>query len=95
MEIQQQESGSHGRFFTEGNTKQGGELVYTVYGNTMLIEHTEVAAVLQGKGVGKQLVAAAVDFARKNKMKIVPACSFAKSVFSRTPEYQDVLEEED
>jgi predicted GNAT family acetyltransferase len=95
MEIHQRESGSQGIFFTEENNKQAGELVYKVYGNTMLIEHTEVPAVLRGKGVGKQLVAAAVNFARKNKMKIVPACSFAKSVFSRVPEYQDVLEEDD
>ena len=57
----------------------------------LIIDHTEVSDVLRGKNVGKQLVAAAVDYARKNNIKILPLCPFAKSVFERVKEYSDVL----
>ena len=57
----------------------------------MIIEHTEVDDSLAGKGVGKQLVSTAVDFARTNNIKIIPLCPFAKSVFDRVKEWQDVL----
>ena len=57
----------------------------------IIISHTEVSDVLKGKNAGKQLVAAAVDYARKNKIKIVPLCPFARSVFDKVKEYSDVL----
>ena len=68
------------------------ELVYSKSAdNKMIIEHTEVDDSLSGKGVGLDLVTTAVDYARKQQMKIVPLCSFARSVFKRTPEWADVL----
>jgi len=58
----------------------------------MIIEHTEVDDSLEGKGVGKQLVTTAVEYARTHQIKIIPLCPFAKSVFDKTPAWQDVLE---
>ncbi len=43
----------------------------------MIIEHTEVDESLEGKGVGKQLVHTAVEYARTHNIKIstaVPLC---------------------
>jgi len=57
----------------------------------MIISHTDVSDVLRGKNAGKQLVAAGVDYARKNNIKIIPLCPFARSVFDRVKEYADVL----
>jgi uncharacterized protein len=34
---------------------------------------------------------AAVELARKNSVKIIPLCPFAKSVFDKTPEIRDTL----
>ena len=68
------------------------EMVYTMPSpDKMIIEHTEVDDSLAGKGVGKQLVSTAVDYARTNNIKIIPLCPFAKSVFDRVKEWQDVL----
>lgn len=68
------------------------EMVYTMPSpDKMIIEHTEVDDSLAGKGVGKQLVQTAVDFARTNNIKIIPLCPFAKSVFDRVSEWGDVL----
>jgi len=50
-----------------------------------------VSEALRGKSAGKQLVAAAVEYARANQLKIIPLCPFAKAVFDKTPTFQDVL----
>lgn len=50
-----------------------------------------MAKSLAGKGVGKELVLAAVQFARREKARIIPICSYAKKVLERTDEYADVL----
>lgn len=57
----------------------------------IIIEHTAVSDKLRGKGAGKKMVEAAVDFAREGGIKIVPLCPFAKSVFEKVPAYSDVL----
>ena len=68
------------------------EMVYTLSApDRMIIEHTEVDASLEGRGIGKQLVETAVMYARTHNLKIVPLCPFAKSVLDQIPEWQDVL----
>lgn len=76
------------KFSIDGNK---GKLVYSKDENKLIIEHTEVSDSLRGKGAGKELVKAAVEFARAHSMKIVPLCSFAKATIDRTTEFQDVL----
>lgn len=91
MEIKQSESGSKGAFFVELDGKRVGEMTYSIAGpGRIIIDHTEVGEELKGKGAGRQLVAAAVAHARKNKLKILPLCPFARSVFERAREYDDV-----
>lgn len=93
MEIQHSESGTKGSFFIDVNGKREATLTYSLAGaNRIIIDHTEVSPALKGKNAGKQLVAAAVDYARRNEVKILPLCPFAKSVFERVTEYQDVLD---
>lgn len=58
---------------------------------TMMIHFVEVDPALRGNSMGERLVAAAVDWARVNGRRIVPRCSYARAVLTRTPEYQDVL----
>ncbi len=55
------------------------------------INHTEVHTGFEGQGVGKELVLAGVEFARKNNLKIKPTCPFAKKFLERTSDYEDVL----
>jgi len=93
MEIKNEESGSKGSFFIDQGGERVASMTYTKAGpGRIIIDHTEVSEILKGKNAGKQLVAAAVDYARKNKLKILPLCPFARSVFARVKEYSDVLE---
>jgi predicted GNAT family acetyltransferase len=51
----------------------------------MRIEYVEVDPGLRGTGLGRQLVEKAVAFAKDNQLKVVPICSYARSVIQRDP----------
>ncbi len=91
MEIQEEINEGEGTFFIETNGKRTARLTFSLLPDRLIIEHTIVGRELEGKGIGKQLVDHAVGFARNKKIKIVPLCSFAKSVFERFDGYDDVL----
>lgn len=92
MQIQIQQSDNKGAFYIEENGKRLAEMTFTKAGDSLLIiDHTEVSDALRGTGAGKKLVLAAVEHARAHKLKILPLCPFAKSVFDKTPEFADVL----
>ncbi|MDO6676135.1 GNAT family N-acetyltransferase [Tenacibaculum sp. 1_MG-2023] len=92
MKIQQEDNGKKGEFFIEIDGNRDGLMTYTWAGDDkLIIDHTEVGDSLRGKGVGYKLVAASVEFARTQNIKILPLCPFAKSVFDKKPEYSDVL----
>lgn len=93
MEIQHiQENKKRGYFAASENSTEMGRITYTMAGDTkLIIDHTEVSAAYEGHGLGKKLVFAVVDYARTNNIKILPVCTFAKAVFDKTPEIQDVL----
>lgn len=92
MEIQQTSNETRGELtaFIEG--EKAGLMTYSWAGaDKFIIDHTEVNPAFGGKGVGKELVLAAVKFARENHLKIIPLCPFAKATFERNPDWQDVL----
>lgn len=92
MDIQGQEHGRKGAFFIEEDGEWVAELTYLrTGGNTMVIDHTEVDPKFLARHIGKDLVAAAVAFARENGLKIKPLCPYARGVIDATPEFQDVL----
>jgi uncharacterized protein len=91
MKIEREEIENSGRFYINENNETLAEMLYTrLNANTFLITHTEVDESLEGKGIGKQLVAAAVEYARNNSFTIKVTCPFAKKVLDRTKEYADV-----
>jgi uncharacterized protein len=92
MEIKHEYNNKKGLFFIEENGKQIASLTYVFAGeDKFIIEHTVVNPKNEGKGLGKQLVNAAVEFARKNAYKILPLCVYAKKVMEGSDEYKDVL----
>jgi predicted GNAT family acetyltransferase len=51
----------------------------------MRIEYVEVSPELRGTGLGRQLVAKAIDFAKDTKLRVVPICGYARAVIARDP----------
>lgn len=93
MQILFEQPDSKGSFFVDDNGELLAIMTFSKVGDRIIIDHTEVSNALRGKNVGKQLVAAAVEHARKSNLKILPLCPFAKSVFEKVKEYQDVLDQ--
>ena len=89
--ITHERSDHKGAFVMERDGKRLAEMTYSMAGIRAIIDHTTVDDALRGTGAGKKLVEAAVQWARTEKLKILPLCPFAKSVFDKTPAYADVL----
>ena len=58
---------------------------------TVTIMHTEVPRALEGRGVGSQLVAGALDHIRAEGRNVVPLCSFVRHYVNTHPQYTDLL----
>lgn len=74
----------------EGN--QIAEMTYSLAGEKLIIiDHTEVNDVYRGSGLGYKLLLQVVEMAKNTGKKIIPLCPYAKSVFDRTDEFDEVL----
>ncbi|WP_374461672.1 GNAT family N-acetyltransferase [Chryseobacterium taeanense] len=92
IEVKHNNNEKNGNFeaFIDGN--YAGLMTYTWAGDDrFIIDHTEVEEAYNGKGVGKEMLLSAVDFARENGKTIIPLCPFAKATFQKHEELQDVL----
>jgi uncharacterized protein len=50
------------------------------------LTHTEVPVASRGRGLGNQLIRAALDFAHFNQLKVVPVCPFVQAYLKKHPE---------
>lgn len=62
------------------------ELDYQLDGETIIFTHTGVPAALEGRGIGSALVKQGLAYARENRFKVVPLCSFVAKYMERHPE---------
>ena len=79
-----------GAFFIEREGARVAELTSRMMGADAVLDHTWVDPKARGGGEARGLVAAVVEWARQEHMKLVPACSYVRKVFDQTPEYADV-----
>ncbi|MDB5152497.1 MAG: N-acetyltransferase [Mucilaginibacter sp.] len=94
MEIKLEQRRSNiGSFYIDNDGDRLGRMDFLIKDGVMNIYHTEVSEQLQGKHMGDKLVEAGVNFARENHLKVLPTCTFARSVFNRVKAYGDVLVE--
>ncbi|MEO5764080.1 MAG: GNAT family N-acetyltransferase [Casimicrobiaceae bacterium] len=71
-----------------------GELARADYrrvADVLRMVHTEVPSAHEGKGVASALVRAALAYAREQKLRVEPACSYVRSYMQRHPDTQDLL----
>ncbi|MCU1366509.1 MAG: N-acetyltransferase [Ilumatobacteraceae bacterium] len=62
------------------------ELVYRQVGRRLILIHTGVPDELSGRGVGGDLVRAAVDWAEEEALVVVPKCPFANAWLRKHPD---------
>jgi predicted GNAT family acetyltransferase len=64
---------------------------YRIDDGVMRMFHTEVPVAFEGRGIAATLVRAAIEYARENGLKILPACSYVRVYMRRHPEAQSML----
>jgi uncharacterized protein len=92
IDIRHEEEDGRGAFFIE---REGNRLARMTYSRAaddlVIIDHTEVLQELQGLGVARKLLDAAVAWARQTKTRVMATCPYAKAQFAKDPSIQDVL----
>lgn len=66
------------------------ELDYHLSPGIMHITHTGVPRPLEGRGIAAALVQRALTWAREQRLKVDPACSYAAVYLRRHPEWHDL-----
>lgn len=66
---------------------------YMITGNDVYLTHTEVPPVLEGRGIGSEIVSKALEDIKSRNMKLVPLCPFVAVYIKRHPEWNDLIKE--
>lgn len=92
MQIEHGEHEKRGEFYINQDGKRVAEIAYLgPHNGQIYATHTEVDRSLEGQGIGSELLAALVEFAREQKLSIVAQCPFVRASFERNPDgYKDV-----
>jgi predicted GNAT family acetyltransferase len=64
---------------------------YQIRGEEMIFTHTFVPPELRGRGLAEKLVRAALEHARLERLRVVPACSYVGVFIERHAEYKPLL----
>jgi len=92
MEIQLTEGSRKGSAIAKENGEVVGRMTFTIPSDEfIIIDHTEVDPLHNGKGIGKKLLYAIVEMARERNIKIIPTCPYANKMFQKLTDIQDVL----
>lgn len=65
-------------------------LAYEKRGSRIILQHTEVPAAFQGKGIGSLLARHALEYARSHGLKAVVHCANVAAYLTRHPEYESI-----
>lgn len=92
MKIEHNKGARRFELFDDSGEKIG-EIEYMKGGNNEIYAtHTEVYPQYEGRGFAARLLDEMADFARQNKLKIVPVCPYVISAFKKYPEkYGDIV----
>lgn len=67
------------------------EADYEIQGERMIFTHTFVPSELRGRGIAEKLVRAGLEYARAQKLRVVPACSYVGVFIERHAEFKSLL----
>ena len=75
-------------------TNLDGQLAVVEYlrqGDRVVFHHTEVPDEHEGRGVATAIARQALDWARKEKLEVVPQCPFISDFVRKNAEYADIV----
>jgi hypothetical protein len=75
----------HHRYEISDGEQRLGLSTYTLNGSTIAFTHTEVDPAFGGRGLGKQLVQAELEDARRRGLSVLPMCPYVRKVIAEDP----------
>ena len=75
-------------FQTEGDL---AKVMYAKRKDVLYLNYAFVPGELRGKGVGAKMMQAVLEYARVNKLKVVPICSYTVRYMNQHTEWDDLL----
>ncbi|HEX8155673.1 MAG TPA: GNAT family N-acetyltransferase [Thermoanaerobaculia bacterium] len=82
----------HNEAESQFETTVDGHVAYAAYDleepNRIVFTHTIVPEPLEGRGLAKAIVTHALNYAREQKLTVVPQCAYVASFIKRNPEYE-------
>lgn len=64
---------------------------YELRGTEIMMTHTFVPSELRGRSIAENLVRAALEYARTERLRVVPACSYVEAFIKRHPEFHPLV----
>ena len=79
----------YGFYIYDENKEILARLEYKKNGDILIFDHTVVSDKLKGQGIAQKLLDEAVDYVRKNNLKVKPECSYIVKKFE-SGNYDDI-----
>jgi predicted GNAT family acetyltransferase len=70
---------------------RAGFIAYRREPGIVVLVHTDIDPVYEGRGLGSRLVAGALDDIRSRGLRLVPRCPFVAAYLRRHPEQTDLV----
>jgi predicted GNAT family acetyltransferase len=64
---------------------------YDLEPGSIVFTHTVVPDEISGRGIANQLASHVLNYAREQKLAVVPQCAFIASWIERHPEYRELV----
>jgi predicted GNAT family acetyltransferase len=64
---------------------------YSRADGTIVFSHTEVPPSLEGRGIAARLARTALEYARDQKLAVVPRCQYVAAYIRKHPEFQPLV----
>ena len=79
-----------GRFYVTVDGKKAS-LTFSIRNKELVADATYTPPELRGRGIATRLVEAAIDYSRRNGLRIYPVCPYVIEYFRRRPELGSLL----
>jgi len=66
-------------------------VTYHIEDDRIFLDSTFTPKQYRGKGIGGELMKAAMAYSKSKGLKIIPVCSFSVEYFKKHPEYNSLL----
>jgi predicted GNAT family acetyltransferase len=81
VDVGHDEEGCLFKVYVDG--EEAGYLSYNMDAGTLDIEHTAVDPLFRGRGLGRMLVEAALEYAGSKRVEVRPFCSYARALMKK------------